>query len=1103
MTLLRRSIYCGLLVLLTATASLAQATAQLTGTVADPSGGVLPGATVIATQTDTGFKREVVTDAEGFFSLPGIPVGPYKLEVTLQGFRTSVQTGIVLQVNDNQQVPIVLPLGDVAETITVEAATQLVETRNLGVSEVMDSKRIVELPLNGRNPVDLLQYLPAVVPQIVQLPATVMGGSNGAASYSLAGGLAFGVTYTLDGAMHNDPRNNLNLPLPFPDALQEFQTETNALTARNGMHSSGAVSAVTRSGTNSFHGAAFEFLRHHSFNATDPFATKGPDGRRKDDGQKRNQYGVTIGGPIKTDRLFFFFGYQGTNTRVNPTDNRAFVPTEAMLTGDFTAFASPACNAGVQRNLPFPFAGNRIDPALFSKAALNITSKLPKTTDPCGLLQYGLPSSQDESQYVTKIDYTLNRAHSMFGRYITTTQEAPPPFTLESAQGNVLTTRIGGRDNIAHSVTLGENYVISSSTLNSVRFAFNRTHISRPNIDFFSPQEVGINIFSYLPHYMLLNVIGGFTLGTGTETPTEIVTPSWQMSDDLTLVRGGHQYVIGGTFARWGTESLGNVRSPGQLTIDGTVTGMGLADFMLGRMGTNALVQAAPNALDMQQTYLGLYVQDTWRIGSRLTLNYGVRWEPFFPQQIQNGAVYQFDMDRFTAGTKSTVFPNAPAGLYFPGDAGFPTQAGMPADWKNIGPRVGVAWDPVGDGRTSIRASYGKSFEFVDGQFHLNTSVAPPWGSEVRLNAPPGGLDNPFLGSPGGQTNIFPVTFDQNAPFSLNGPFLSLTNDLDATNVQLFNVTVERQFAARWFATAGYIGSRTHDIWESTPLNNALLIPVAGAAPSVANTNARRPLTLVDPNNGRYYGPLDKYVSDGTQSYNGMVLAIRGGIPSAMVNANYTLSHCYGSPDGGGSSTPNVSTGYNIPSDPHFDDGNCTVDRLHNFSMTASVQSPELQHALLRGAFSDWRLVAGFRKTTGPWLTVTTGTDVALNGQVTTQRANQVLEDPYEDRSINPLNGGMRFLNPAAFALPASGTLGNSKRNGIRGMGTRNLDLSLTRIVRVAGTREFELRVDAFNAFNWLQWNQPATALNNPGTFGQITTAGPPRIMQFAIKYRF
>src|SRR5207253_10054915 len=183
------------------------------------------------------------------------------------------------------------------------------------------------------------------------------------------------------------------------------QAETNALTAQNGMHSSGAVNAVTKSGTNAFRGDVFEFLRHHSFNATDPFATKNADGSRKDDGLKRNQYGATIGGPIKTDRLFFFFGYQGTNTTVNPTDNRAFVPTAAMLTGDFTAFASRECNAGVQRNLAAPFVGNRVNPALFSRAALNITAKLPTTTDACGLLQDGLPSATDQGQYVTKIEY--------------------------------------------------------------------------------------------------------------------------------------------------------------------------------------------------------------------------------------------------------------------------------------------------------------------------------------------------------------------------------------------------------------------------------------------------------------------------------------------------------------------------------------------------------------------------------------------------------------------------------------------------------------------------------------------------------------------------
>jgi len=1105
MTHVLSSLLCGVLVALTATPALAQATSQITGTVKDASGAVLPGASVSATQTDTGFKREVVTDGDGFFSLPGIPVGPYQLEVMLPGFRTAVQTGIVLQVNSNQVVPVTLALGAVEEAITVAANTQTVETRNLGVSQVMDNQRILELPLNGRNPADLLQYLPAAVPQAVVLASSAMGGSNGVQAYSLGGGLSFGVAYVLDGAMHNDPRNNLNLPLPFPDALQEFQAETSALTAQNGMHSAGSVNAVTKSGTNAFRGDLFEFLRHHSFNATDPFGARQADGSRKDDGLKRNQYGATLGGPISPDQLFFFFGYQGTNTRVNPTDNRAFVPTPAMLAGDFTAFASPACNAGVQRNLLLPFVNNRISPALFSKAALNITSKLPTTSDPCGLVQYGLPSASDEGQYVTKVDFTINNAHSLFGRYIATTQFSPPPYTLESAQQNVLTTRIGGRDNIAHTLTLGENYVINSSTLNAVRVAYNRTDISRPNIDFFSPPEVGINSYSYLDHYTLLNVTGGFTLGTGTETPTNIFTPSWQISDDFTLVRGGHQYAFGGSVARWSTESHGNVRSPGQFTIDGTQTGLGLADFLLGRLGTNGFLQAAPNTLDMKQRYLALYAQDTWRVGSRLTLNYGVRWEPFFPQQIVNGAVYQFDMERFSAGTKSTVFPNAPAGLYYPGDPGFPSQAGMLTDWNNLGPRVGVAWDPAGDGKTSVRASYGKSYEFVNGQFHLNTSVAPPWGSEVRLNAPPGGLDNPFLGNPGGQTNIFPVTFDQNATFSLNGPFLSLTNDLVATNVHSFNATVERQLTGRWFVTVGYLGTRTNNIWESTPLNNAIFMPVPGtsAAPSIANTNSRRPLTLVDPSNGQYFAQLDEYVSDGSQSYNALLLSVRGSTQLTTVNANYTLSHCFGSPEGGGASTTNVSTGYNIPTNPHFDDGNCAADRLHNLSLTASIQSPRFDNSMMRAAFSDWRLVGGFRATTGPWLTILTGSDIALNGQAGTQRANQVLDDPYADKSINPANGGMRFLNPAAFAQPAAGSLGTSARNSIRGMGSRNLDMSLTRVIRLNSTRAFEVRVDAFNAFNWFQWLQPATSLNNLATFGQITAAGPPRIMQFAIKYRF
>src|SRR6267378_794841 len=433
---LRRLLGSAFLVLLAATIVDAQAgsTAQMSGIVKDTSGGVLPGADVTATQTDTGVKRSVVTDSAGAYTLTNLPIGPYHLEVSLTGFKSYLRTGIVLQVNASPTINVELSLGTVEETVQVQAESPLIETRNMGVGQVMDNKRIQELPLNGRNPADLLQYLPAAVPQpALNATSRSFGGTQGGLAYSIAGGQSYGVAYVLDGATHNNPYDNLNLPMPFPDALQEFKVETSALTAQNGMHSGAAVNAVTKSGTNQFHGDLFEFLRHHSVNATNPFNAKKPDGTRKDDGLKRNQYGGTIGGPIRTDKIFFFGGYQGTNSRQLPSDNRAFVPSAAMLNGDFTAFASPACNAGRQITMSSPFTGNRVDPALFSKAALAVAAKLPKTDDPCGLVQYTLPTNTDEGQLVGKVDYQVGSQQSYFGRYISTSFFQPPPF--ESSGG--------------------------------------------------------------------------------------------------------------------------------------------------------------------------------------------------------------------------------------------------------------------------------------------------------------------------------------------------------------------------------------------------------------------------------------------------------------------------------------------------------------------------------------------------------------------------------------------------------------------------------------------------------------------------------------------
>src|SRR5207253_928079 len=298
---------------------------QIQGVVKDATGAVIGGAEIKATQSDTGAVRTVMSAEDGVYVLPNLAIGPYRVEVSKPGFSTYVQSGIVLQVSTNQTVDVTLKVGEVAQQIQVEANAPLVDLQGISVGAVIENTRILELPLNGRNPVELIQIIGAAVP----------GGPNGTAGFpggqffSIGGGLLSGVTYFLDGTLYNNPFDAVNLPFPFPDALQEFKVETSSLTAQNGLHSAAAVNVVVKSGTNAFHGDLFEFFRNGKMNARNFFAP-----RR--DTLKRNQYGGTLGGPIVANKLFFFGGYQGTRTRSDPADLTGFVPTERMLSGDFS-----------------------------------------------------------------------------------------------------------------------------------------------------------------------------------------------------------------------------------------------------------------------------------------------------------------------------------------------------------------------------------------------------------------------------------------------------------------------------------------------------------------------------------------------------------------------------------------------------------------------------------------------------------------------------------------------------------------------------------------------------------------------------------------------
>jgi hypothetical protein len=1108
----------GAVLLLAATNAWAQATAQINGTVADSSGAVLPGVTVVAIQTDTGFRRETITDQEGAYALLNLPIGPYRLEASLQGFRSFVQTGIQLQVSSNPVIKVTLELGQLSETLTVEGQAPLVETRNPAVGNVMTNAQVEALPMEGRNVASL----------VVTVGATVDTGNPSSRSLTqsrgiaIAGGQQFGVAYVLDGALHNNVYDGDNLPMPFPDAVQEFKIETSSQQAQNGYKAGGTASFATKAGTNQFHGDAFEFARHHRFNATSPFASVNRQtGKRFDDGLVRNQFGGVLGGPIVRDRIFFFGAYQGTRTTQTPADIITFIPTAQMLAGDFSTVASAQCRA--QGNLVLPaalgFTNNQINPALFSPAAVKIAKMLPPTTDPCGQIAYSQTTKPREGQPIGRIDWQLNRSHQLFARYQLSTTFWDPAYL--NSDGNLLSATLGGRDNAQHSLAVGDTWVINNTMINNVRVAVDRTRVLRTHADLFGPEDVGIKMYSHVPHYMNITTTGAFSVNTGTETFSFYKPNTYALSDDFTMVRGNHQYGIGGamSLSDWKTES--NVRSMGPISFNGAVTGLPLGDFLLGRIFE--FREATPFRQNINQPYVALYAQDTWRASSQITINYGARWEPWFPQNSKDNAFYSFDIARVQSNTRSTVYPQAPLGLFYPGDPGFPGKTGMKTVWSNIAPRVGLAWDPTGDGRTSVRVGYGMTGDFVTGQFFFDSRSAPPFGLEARLTGAL--LDDPW-GSVG-RVNPYPLT-PGNYPWSLAlyPLYITVPYDIKTTRNHSWNVAFQRQLGESTAFSATYIGNHMYNVWGVVDGNPGVVTTAGATAASpctaggqtfancTASLDQRRELSLLNPAVGQYYGYLDFVTDKGWQDYQGLLLSVTRRLSGGFTTSgNYTVSRCEGLINQG-QSPLNVATGYQIPvsliNPPSeaeaqkaydADKGRCDAWRKHIFNITASVESPQFTSATARRLASGWRLSGIFRGSSGTPLTIQAGADRALNGmQATNQRANQVSDNVYGDKSLN------NWFNGTAFALPALGTYGTSPRNGYDGPGFRTVDLSIVRQFSLSGANKVEARVEAFNAFNWLIPGNPGINLSSATQFGKITsfsTAASPRIMQFALRYLF
>jgi hypothetical protein len=1102
----------------------AVAIAEIDGVVSDSSGRVVPNAQVIAVETDKQLVRQTTSNTEGHFILSNLPVGPYRLEVKAPGFKDYRQTGISLAVGQTAGINVQLTVGSVSESVEVAADASMVETKDSAIAQVMEERKIVDLPLNGRNLTQLLTLTGGgtTAPAGDLTGSKNMGGSNGSGTFSVAGGQANGVSYLLDGGDNNDSFSNVNLPIPFPDAVQEFSVQTNAMQAQFGLHPGGAVNIVTKSGSNALHGDLFEFFRNYALNAR-PKGLVTPAGAVMQplrDSLKRNQFGGVVGGKILRDKLFFFAGYQQTVQRSNPGTNTAHVPTALTAIGNFTVEDAATSAGGCQpkaitlidpvTKAPFP-TNNVIPSSRFDPAAVKLLSFVPVSSDPCGTILYGQPSNNPDWQVIGRVDYVRSSKHTLYGRYYIYNYTAQSFFDGK----NALTTGPNpGNKEQSMNATFGDTYTFSATALNSFHATFNRRADNRgsaPNL--FGPQTLGLkNTFGgpfadNMPdNYIQVTVGNYFNIACGTCAPGYFNINDYQVSDDVSKIIGRHQIAFGFDFRKEQFNETANQQSNGQWTFSGGSTsgysGDNLADLLLGHMSS----WNQGNALSdyMRQTVFAAYVQDTWRATEHLTINIGARWEPLQPAVDKQCRGNQFNLAAYIAGVHSTQYPNGPAGMLFGNDALNTHGCQFTAShWLATSPRLGVVWDPTGKGKQTIRAAFGLMHDSTELFYPERWTTNPPYASAITLTNPSitAPFSNPWNGyvSP---TGVAGDPFPGAAIFPSLGTYVTIPPNVHDTYMMQWNLSFSQQFGKDWLATATYIGNRTNHILGANEQN----LPQPSPTATAANEQSRRLLTLLNPAQGAFYSSIVQTDDGNSSSYHGLLLKLDHRFSHNFTwLTNYTWSHCISTYDFGGELAGN---NYQNPNNRNAEKGDCNFDRRHIFNTSLVAESPGVGNGFAKLATKGWQVAPIISLYTGQPFSITTGSDVSLSG-VGADRPNVVAGVASLPRTIT------QWFNPAAFAGGCTtaayvgnpscvplGTFGNSARDILHNPGTIQWDMSVSRKFQFTERWKLEFRSDFFNIMNHANWNGPSTGLTST-TFGQITSFGSPRLIQLAMKMYF
>jgi hypothetical protein len=1055
-------------------------TSALQGTVSDSSGAKVPDATVTITNTGTGVSDNTISDASGFFSFPRLAVGGYQLRVISTGFSQYTQSGLMLNVGQTGVVNVILKIGSVGTQVEVTSDVPLVDTETGTSNQLVQGKQAVDLPLNGRNSQDLVNLAAGTVN--LARYVTPVNGQGGLypdeATYAVNGAFRGTVNYQMDGVDHNDTYLNASLPFPNPDAIQEFALQSANFSAEYGNAAGGIVNIVNKSGTNAFHGSAFEFYRDAAMNAGNWFS-------HSPNPLHRNQFGGSIGGPILKDKLFFFATYQGT---INSSASNAvitYVPTAQERAGNFSDFPYQLKDPVTGASLG---PGNQIPTADLDPTALALLKYIPLPNptpgEPINELTYqGLTTESNDEQTMGKIDYV--RGNNQFSGHYFYSHLNEPAVTPTS---NVIAALSTGNDLTVQSVAVSHIYTRSAKLLFDTTFGWDSQTGGSLSSAPFSLPSLGAQIASASPPELLIGITGGFSVITNHFGIFN--RGSFTIREDVTKILGRHELHIGGQALRVTNNLVNTYRQSGDFQFNGqlseTVSGQanGLADFMFGR--ADSFQQGGGQFKDLAGVQWAAFIQDNWRATDRLTVNAGLRWDPWLPYYDRQGRV-----DCWTPGVQSVRYPNAPQGLTYGGpnhDSSCPLAGSMPY-WGQFGPRLGFAYRLTQDGSFSVRGGFGVYYTPIMTTDYNAMATTAPFSplfsySDVSFTNPYGslGIQNPFPSEFGPTLPGSSATFT--LPAGVSGTF---NQHFRPGETQSWNLIVEHQVGKNSVARLSYIGS--HGLYLSDgdsdgvvrELNPATYIP---GASTEANTQARRPY--------QNFSTVLQQQSGAISNYHGMQASFEKRMKSLTVIANYTYSK----------SLDNL--GWDNPYNQNFDYGPSAHNLPNNFKFSDVWTIPTLhvKGALLDRLTNGWQVNSLVVWQSGLPLTILSGVDNSFTGNGL-DHANY-LGAPIAlttKRSHNAM--AKEFFNTAAFGTNTVGTFGTASKGQVQGPRYFDTDMSLIKSTQVFEKVNLQLRLEAFDVFNNVNFQPPAVAQSASSSFGQITSTLDPRILQLGAKIVF